>query len=515
MVGILLTYGGLIIALIAFIFLVLRARKIATAVGLDIFDIKKERMFIICVSSIFVLMIMMMFIGIPFLAGYDLSALEWFYLIIGSTLTSASICVFYITFRIHYYQKDLTPKVDKLFYWSMLVSIVTTLIFGSILTEAFALHVSYPLSNGISWEDGFHLVNILNGHPNIAWYAIFIVSGAVFVYFLSDHKMYQKYGEHGLLESTFYVAFPAGIIGARIAYVIGNWDLEFADKDFWAVFEIWNGGLTILGGAIFGIVAGILWFKWRHKNISVMEVADIVVPTILIAQAIGRWGNFFNAEVHGGEVLMENWRFLPTFILEQSRFSSTGAVASIGHIFAPLFWVEGVANIAGFFILAYLFGRVLKRFTRPGDLIFGYVIFYGGIRVFMEPLRYANFNMGVDGMWSWVWSIIFIGAGLLGIVINHSIRNIIEFKKQGKIASSSRTNYILLAVATFTSIAFVVIGALLFALYPVPTTSLIELVPHNIGLIFLIVGLFAISTIAVPLINLIDIFKQKKQTHEV
>ena len=136
------------------------------------------------------------------------------------------------------------------------------------LTEGYAAHVKYPLPNGLSFSKGFVTPDSGEG-TNIAFYALCILSGAIYVYFICDHKLYLEYGKHGIVESTFLVAFPAGILGARIWYVIGNWNMEFAGREWWAMFAIWEGGLTILGGAIMGIVVGVAWYMWRNKGYNI------------------------------------------------------------------------------------------------------------------------------------------------------------------------------------------------------------------------------------------------------
>ncbi|MEA5060961.1 MAG: prolipoprotein diacylglyceryl transferase family protein [Erysipelotrichaceae bacterium] len=520
--GLILLYGSLLVFVIAMVFLVLRVRKIAKLVVLDGINPKNERNAILFLGLIFTVFFTSFFIGAAIAQNMALNIGEWLFVIFGGLGLGASIVAFYVSFRLHYYQKNIAPKLDKTLYWTMLGSIITIVIFGILLSEGFAAHINYPLSNGISWDNGIHLTNATNAKPNIAWYAFCILFGAIFVYFLSDHQLYKKYGKHGLLESTFYVAFPAGVIGARVAYVIGNWSQEFSSNHFntlgdqlIGIIDIHGGGLTILGGAIAGIVVGVLWFKWRHPDIDVITVADIAVPTILLAQAAGRWGNFFNCEVHGGQVSVEYWRWLPTFILKQSQYSSAAGWASSGNIWAPLFFVEGAVNVLGFIVLAFVFGRALKKYIKPGDLVFGYVIWYGATRVFMEPLRYASFNMGADGMWSWIWGIIFVGFGILAIVINHFIRSIIENKKneisivKDELLIKRKNNFIALAILILVSVALVAMGVYLFVGYaaPVAPNSLIELVPHNIGLIALIVGCFFTTTISLPILKLININK--------
>lgn len=509
--GLILLYSSLLVFVVALVFLIVRVRKIAKLVNVEALNAKNERNSILFLGLIFTVFFTSFFIGAAVAQNMNLNVGEWICVVLGGLGAGLSLVTFYVSFRIHYYQKTIPAKLDKILYWSMLGSIVTFVIFGIILTEGFALHINYPLTNGISWTNGIHLTNA-PAKPNIAWYAICIISGALFVYFLADHKLYKEYGKHGLLESTFYVAFPAGVIGARLFYVIGNWNVEFASQPFWHVFAVWEGGITILGGAIAGIVAGVLWLRWRHKDLDVIKVADIAVPTILLAQAIGRWGNFFNCEVHGGQVPVEYWRWLPTFILKQAQFSSTEGWATAGNIWAPLFLVEGLVNVLGFFVLAYLFGRLLKKYIKPGDLVFGYVIWYGATRVFMEPLRDSSFNMGTDGMWSWIWGIVFAGIGILAIVINHLIRTIIENKKnkvlfkKEELLIKRKNLVIVLSVLALISALMITMGVYLFAGYsaPVAPNSLIALVPHNIGLIALIIGCFFVTSISVPIIKLIN-----------
>ena len=154
---------------------------------------------------------------------------------------------------------------------------------------------------------------------------------------------------------------------------------------------------------------------------------DIIVPTILIAQAVGRWGNFFNCEVHGNLDLISHWNWLPRFIVENSRYSSAhGNFAPDGYLYVPLFFIESMTNMLGYFVIAHVFGKALRRYTELGDLAFGYIVWYGLTRVIMEPLRDTSFNMGENGFWSWIWSLVFVMGGALLIAGNHLVRFILK-----------------------------------------------------------------------------------------
>ena len=506
-VGIVLSIIGALALLFSGVLLVKKVRPLAKALALEAYDLKKERKDILIRIGLITLSSILLFIGLGVMNNYNLDVGEYFKIVFGSMIFSSNLAIGYTSFRLHYYQKQLDKKIDRILYICWIISMPIAVFSLFLLIEGYSAHWGYPLYNGISFTQG--LVNPSTGKPNIAWYALCIVSGAVLVYFMCDHFAYKKWGKHGLLESTFFVAFPSGIIGARIFYVIGNWNLEFANQPFWKVFAIWEGGLTILGGAVVGIIAGALWFKHVNKNLSVGEAANFIVPTILVAQAIGRWGNFFNCEVHGIEQSVEYWMWLPNFIRSNASYSSTQGFASEGNIFVPLFLIEGIVNLIGFIILEVGGNRLFHRHVRPLDLCFAYISWYGATRTFMEPLRDTSFNMGSNGGWSWYWSIIFIAAGILGIVINHLFRSI-YYQKKGLLAPiEDKKRYInhsiiALSVILIVALALFIPGLIMFINNTIPEgTSVITLVPRNIGLILFVCGLGVLSLIALPIYRII------------
>lgn len=388
--------------------------------------------------------------------GYELTAS-----IIGGLFTGLLSITSLFTFLLHYYggkeKKGISEKADKWMFITLMVAFPLLFLAIFFLTEGYASYVKVPYVNGISFQEGF-VTPLSDVSPNIAFYALCILSGAIYVYFLLDHKLYMEYGKHGIAESTFIVAFPAGILGARLFYVIGNWSVEFAGQEWWKPFAIWEGGLTILGGAITGIVVGVAWYMWRNKGYSIWVAVDIIVPTILIAQAVGRWGNFFNCEVHGVLSPISNWTWLPKFITNNATYSSTNGFAPEGQLWVPLFFIEACTNMLGYFVIAHVFGKALRKYTELGDLAFGYVAWYGLTRVLMEPLRDTSFNMGKDGYWSWAWSLVFvIGASLL-IALNHLIRFI---KKPREI---NRNQYLIGSIAVgISALALMIPGIIMMA----------------------------------------------------
>ena len=430
-----------------------------------------------------------------------------FQLVIGAILFIGGLLTAINCFSVHYYGKNIPEKLDKWLFRIQLISFIITALFFVIWTNGLAPYLTYPLINGINFQYGLVAPNS-EFAPNLAFYALCILSGAGVVYFVCDHYMYKEYGQHGILESTFLVAFPAGILGARIWYVVGNWAKEFdygramaylGEMKVWAPLAIWNGGLTILGGAIMGIVVGVAWYLWRNKGKSIWFAVDMIVPTILIAQAVGRWGNFFNCEVHGLLVDDSAWKWLPEVVFKNAHYSQTSGWAPDGQMYVPLFLIECWSNLFGYFLIAHVFGKLLGKYHEPGDLCFAYVIWYGLTRVLMEPLRSSDYQMGENGYWSWVWSMIFVLAGTLLIVVNHLVRYFIKKKKNKYIVQpyDKKLGIIATAIIVLVGASLLVPGALLMI-----NNTFVEKVEYNgfnIGLMLLILGVSALLTLVISL----------------
>lgn len=248
----------------------------------------------------------------------------------------------------------------------------------------------------------------------IHFYAICILLGALLALFLAAYEGHKEGYSWDLFYTVFIIAFPLGIVGARIWYVIAEWR-DFGWANFGKVFAIWDGGLAIQGGVILGMIAGYLVIKYRRRGMPVLQAIDFAVPGILVAQAIGRWGNFFNQEVYGALVLRETWNFLPSFILDQMHLAGTAST----QIAVPLFLVESIINLVGYFAIAHLIKPLLGKNYRYGDCACLYFAFYGLVRAMLEPMRNPTFIMGSKVQASFVMAIVFIGVGIIGLLINH------------------------------------------------------------------------------------------------
>ncbi|MCR5308862.1 MAG: prolipoprotein diacylglyceryl transferase [Bacilli bacterium] len=476
-------------------------------------DFRKVTRTIGLCNGVFALCFTLMLAGGILWGEYPADAIHWIMLIFGGLFFSFSLITAVQFFILYYWGKNIDEKWHKFYFMSFIGLFIVAIPTLFLWLDGYAPYLTYPLVNGISFNDGF--VTPATGKPNLAWYAICIVSGAVLVYAISDHLLYKEYGKHGIGESTFFVAFPAGVIGARLWYCIGE-GKPIAD---W--IKIWEGGLTVVGGALTGIIVGVLWFIWRNPKYSIFVAIDCAVPTILIAQAIGRWGNFFNCEVHGLEVSAEYFKWLPEIIRNNAAYSCEYGFASSGNIYLPLFLIEGIINLFGYFVLAHLFGKRLHKYLEPADLGFGYIVWYGMTRVILEPFRDGKFNMGNNGYWSWIWCLLYVLIGSIGIIANHVIRYLIKKHKgtyivqKGDIKIGSIETIVFAAVG----LVLVVVGTVLMVNAPGLQEGEARNIgfgdSFNVGLMLLIVGV-SIAVYVVPAaIRFIEGIKKQKSIEAV
>ncbi|OCN04785.1 prolipoprotein diacylglyceryl transferase [Erysipelotrichaceae bacterium MTC7] len=254
-------------------------------------------------------------------------------------------------------------------------------------------------------------------HLTIAWYAILIVGGAVLAYYISLRNAKKiGYGKE-LLEDYFLMMMPLAILGARVWYVLFDW-ASFASEPI-RVFYIWEGGLAIHGGLLTGIIFS--YFFFRARGVNILRIGDCIMPNVLIAQAIGRWGNFMNQEAYGGIVDASYFEHFPNFIRDTMFID--------GAYRQPMFLIEGIGNIIGFILIVTLFKRFLRK--KNGDMIFAYVIWYGIVRFIVEIYRTDALYAGSLKI-AQITSIVFVLVGLLGLagVFDKLLKHVYPFKKE-------------------------------------------------------------------------------------
>ncbi|HAR3944338.1 TPA: prolipoprotein diacylglyceryl transferase [Staphylococcus aureus] len=210
------------------------------------------------------------------------------------------------------------------------------------------------------------------GPLSVRWYGIIIAVGILLGYFVAQRAL-VKAGLHKdtLVDIIFYSAL-FGFIAARIYFVIFQW--PYYEENPSEIIKIWHGGIAIHGGLIGGFIAGVIVCK--VKNLNPFQIGDIVAPSIILAQGIGRWGNFMNHEAHGGPVsraFLEQLH-LPNFIIENMYIN--------GQYYHPTFLYESIWDVAGFIILVNI-----RKHLKLGETFFLYLTWYSIGRFFIEGLR--------------------------------------------------------------------------------------------------------------------------------
>ena len=202
----------------------------------------------------------------------------------------------------------------------------------------------------------------------VRWYGILIACGMLIAVLLSCKRAsYHKLKEDDVLDVTLFM-LPIGVIGARLYYVLFNLDYYDSLK---SMLDIRSGGLAIHGGLLFGAACVLIICK--RKSINPLNMLDLFIPTVALAQSIGRWGNFFNGEAHGGPT------DLPWAILVD------------GQKVHPTFLYESIWCLILFIALSYFDKN--KR-TAYGQTFALYCIFYSVERFFVEALRTDSLMIG-------------------------------------------------------------------------------------------------------------------------
>lgn len=224
-------------------------------------------------------------------------------------------------------------------------------------------------------------VAISLGNFDITWYSLCILVGVMLasLLFLLECKKYEINIDFGINLIFWTVIF--GIIGARIYFVLFN--LSYYLENPIEILEVWKGGLAIHGGIIGGLLF-IIFYSLKYK-VRILKMTDMAVVGLIIAQAMGRWGNFFNGEAHGPEIAreaLENMH-LPNFIIEGMHID--------GKYYHPTFLYESIWNFLGFILLIIL-RKKLK--LKTGVLTGIYFMWYSLCRFFIESLRTDSLMLG-------------------------------------------------------------------------------------------------------------------------
>lgn len=227
--------------------------------------------------------------------------------------------------------------------------------------------------NPIAWQGGPFTIH---------WYGVIIATGVILALWLSVRE-----GKHQVIdEDVFYDyllwALPVAIICARIYYVVFQWPYYRLHPD--EIIAIWDGGIAIYGAIIGGLITLLIFC--RARGLPVWTMLDVIAPTVILAQAIGRWGNFMNQEAFGrittkAALLAQH---LPQWIITQMHIQGAYRV--------PTFLYESLWDFCGFLFLIGL--RHRKHLFKEGEVFFAYLIWYSMGRFWIEGMRTDSLMWG-------------------------------------------------------------------------------------------------------------------------
>jgi len=238
------------------------------------------------------------------------------------------------------------------------------------------------------------------GGPFIHFYALCILAGIVVAAIWTNRRLTRRGAEPWVVVDIALLAVPLAIIGARIFHVVTHPGFYFGDdKDIWAIFRIWEGGIAIFGSLIGGAIGA--WLGCRWTGIRFWTFADALAPALLLAQAMGRFGNWFNQELFG----------LPTDLPWGLEISPDNSAFPPGladdTLFHPTFLYEVIWNVLGVLVLVWAGRRLRLQWGR----LFGlYLVWYCAGRIVWESIRIDPSEI-ILGLRTNVW------AAILGVVV--------------------------------------------------------------------------------------------------
>ncbi len=234
------------------------------------------------------------------------------------------------------------------------------------------------------------------GPVSIHYYGLLIGIGALLAIAVGRRRWAALGGDPDQVDRVGFVAVLAGLAGGRLGYVLTHLG-TFAERP-WAVLFVWEGGLAIFGGLTVGILVGI-WYA-RRLGMPVAAAVDAIIPGVPLAQAIGRWGNYFNQELYG----------TPTDLPWALEVDPVRRVAPYTEFatFHPTFLYESLLDLTLFGVLLWLGTR---RRLRQGSLLWAYLAGYGLIRLWVELLRTdTTFRLFGLSRNNWIALFVFLGG---------------------------------------------------------------------------------------------------------
>lgn len=254
------------------------------------------------------------------------------------------------------------------------------------------------------------MINSVNiGNFSLHFYSLCILLGVIFAYLIIMKESKKQKINPDVMFNIIFWGLLLGIIGARLYYVLFNFEYYVFHMD--EIIKVWNGGLAIHGGIIVGLI--VVYFYSIKRNLSFLKLTDIIIPGVILAQAFGRWGNFFNQEAFGMMVSKELLQKLlvPNFVIKGMYID--------GAYFLPTFYFESILCLIGFIIMLIIRNKTKKS----GYVTAFYLIWYGLVRFIIEYYRTDSLMLFNAKVAMIVSGLMFI-FGILLIVYIKRYRNI-------------------------------------------------------------------------------------------
>lgn len=257
--------------------------------------------------------------------------------------------------------------------------------------------------NPIAW----HL-----GGIEIHWYGIIIACGVLLATYLAVNEAKRRNISEDTILDLILWALPFALLGARIYYVVFQWPYYAAHPS--QIIQIWHGGIAIYGGLITSAIVFIVYCHYHH--LPIWLILDIAAPAVVIAQAIGRWGNFMNQEAYGTVTTYAYLHsfHLPHFIIAQMFIN--------GAYRQPTFLYESMWNVIGFILIMTV--RHNYHWFKQGEIFLSYVMWYSFARFFIEGMRTDSLMIGHFLRVSQILSVVFFISAIIILIIRRRQNNL-------------------------------------------------------------------------------------------
>ncbi|OZG57050.1 diacylglyceryl transferase [Bifidobacterium tissieri] len=255
------------------------------------------------------------------------------------------------------------------------------------------------------------------GPLTIHMYAICILIGICLAVWILTTRWKRYGGTFDQVLDTTLVAVPSGLIGARLYHCITTPSAYFPPTgNLINIVKVWEGGMAIFGGILFGALGAFLWC--RHKKYPFALLADALAPGLMVAQAVGRLGNWFNQELYGKPTTLP-WGLAlnDADAIGKTQVCYDGQPCPVGTLFHPTFLYEMIWNLVGAALIVMI-GRRLTGTLKAGQQFAMYLMWYGLGRTWIEMLR-INYSTIILGLRINVWTaiLVFILGGVLFVLL--------------------------------------------------------------------------------------------------